>query len=98
MTLNKDNWCILPTVFGNFYMYDTQDLETIVLSFSPIEEIRNNPLLRMHSSCIASEVFGAKDCDCADQLHEAMKLIVNEGRGLIIYLHQEGRGHGLSKK
>jgi GTP cyclohydrolase II len=79
-------------------MYDTQDEEIRVLSFSPIENIGDNPLLRMHSSCIASEVFGAKDCDCADQLHEAMKLIANEGRGLIFHIHQEGRGHGLSTK
>jgi GTP cyclohydrolase II len=98
MTVNKDSWCILPTVFGDFRMYDTHDEEIRILSLSPIENIGDNPLLRMHSSCIASEVFGAKDCDCADQLHEAMKLIANEGRGLIIHIHQEGRGHGLSKK
>ncbi len=98
MILDKNNWCILPTRFGDFRMYDTLDEDIRVLSISPIENIGNNPLLRMHSSCIASEVFGAKDCDCADQLHEAMKLIADEGKGLIIHLNQEGRGHGLSKK
>ncbi len=98
MILNKDNWCVLPTRFGDFRMYDTQVEGVLLLSVSPIENIGNNPILRMHSSCIASEVFQAKDCDCADQLYESMKLIVNEGRGIIIYLYQEGRGHGLSKK
>ncbi len=49
-------------------------------------------------SCLASEVFGAMDCDCADQLRESMKRIAHEGRGLIIHMHQAGRGHGLSAK
>jgi len=56
------------------------------------------PLLRVHSSCRASEVFGALDCDCADQLMETMKRIASEGKGIIIYQQQEGRGHGLSIK
>lgn len=98
MTNNYKNWCVIPTNFGDFRMYDTQEEGVRLLSYSPIENIGDNPLIRIHSSCIASEVFGAKDCDCADQLHEAMKLIANEGRGLIIHVHQEGRGHGLSKK
>ena len=93
-----ENYCILPTEFGNFRMYDTKDEEICLLSYSPLENLGEKPLLRIHSSCIASEVFGAKDCDCADQLHEAMKIIASEGRGLIIHIHQEGRGHGLSRK
>jgi len=96
--LDKKNWCILPTIFGNFRMSDTQDEGIRVISVIPIEEINNNPLIRIHSSCIASQVFGAQDCDCRDQLHESMKLIANEKQGFIIHLHQEGRGHGLSKK
>lgn len=98
MNLNKDNWCVLPTKFGDLLMYDTQDEDIKLITASSIENIGDNPLLRMHSSCIASEVFGAKDCDCADQLHEAIKLLINERRGLIFHLNQEGRGHGLSKK
>lgn len=92
------NYCDLPTNVGIFRMYDTHNENVCLLSYSPIENIGSNPLVRIHSSCIASEVFGAKDCDCADQLHEAMKLIASEGNGLIIHIHQEGRGHGLSKK
>lgn len=100
MVINYDNWCELPSEYGKFRMYDLQDENVRLLSYGPIENIKinPNPLVRIHSSCIASEVFHARDCDCADQLHEAMKKITNEGSGLIIHLHQEGRGHGLSKK
>jgi len=56
------------------------------------------PLVRIHSQCITSEVFGSFRCDCSDQLEIAMRAIADEGRGLIIYEHQEGRGIGLMAK
>lgn len=93
-----DNWCILPTPMGDFRMYDTGDEALRVICLGSLREQGREPLLRLHSSCLASEVFGAMDCDCADQLRESMKRIAREGRGLIIHLHQEGRGHGLSQK
>ncbi len=93
-----DNWCTLPTPMGDFRMYDSLCEEVHLVCYGNIHELGDQPLLRMHSSCLASEVFGAQDCDCADQLRESMKLMANEGRGLIIHLHQEGRGHGLSTK
>ena len=93
-----DNWCILPTPMGDFRMYDTGDEALRVICLGNLRDQGRQPLLRLHSSCLASEVFGAMDCDCADQLRESMKRIAREGRGLIIHLHQEGRGHGLSKK
>jgi GTP cyclohydrolase II len=93
-----DNWCCLPTPMGEFRMYDAGSEDVHLVCFGDIREQGERPLLRMHSSCLASEVFDAMDCDCADQLRESMKLIANEGRGLIIHLHQEGRGQGLSKK
>lgn len=83
---------------GEFRMYDSGDDNVRVVCLGDIEDQGPEPLLRVHSSCLASEVFGALDCDCADQLREAMKLIATEGRGLIVHLHQEGRGHGLSQK
>lgn len=79
-------------------MYDSGDELLRVICLGDLREQGERPLLRVHSSCLASEVFGAGDCDCADQLRESMKLIATEGRGLIIHLHQEGRGHGLSLK
>src|SRR5260370_3028019 len=56
------------------------------------------PLLRMHSECFAGEVLGSLRCDCRDQLEIAMATIAEEGRGLVIYEHQEGRGIGLMAK
>lgn len=95
---NLDNWCVLPTPMGDFRMYDSGDEDLRVVCFGDLHQQNPDPLVRLHSSCLASEVFGARDCDCADQLRASMKLIADEGRGLVIHLHQEGRGHGLSKK
>jgi GTP cyclohydrolase II len=93
-----NSWCTLPTPMGDFRMYDSGDEHLRVVCLGDLREQGRRPLLRVHSSCLASEVFGAGDCDCADQLREAMKLIATEGRGLILHLHQEGRGQGLSLK
>ena len=93
-----DNWCTLPTDMGSFRMYDTGDEDIRIVCMGDLKDQGPKPLLRVHSSCIASEVFTAIDCDCGDQLREAMKMIATEGRGLIVHLHQEGRGHGLSHK
>jgi GTP cyclohydrolase II len=92
------SWCTLPTPIGEFRMYDAGDEHVRVVCIGEIEDQGPEPLLRVHSSCLASEVFGAVDCDCADQLREAMKLIATEGCGLVVHLNQEGRGHGLSRK
>ena len=92
------NWCTLPTPMGNFRMYDTGNEDIRLISMGDVDTLGELPFLRIHSSCLASEVFGAIDCDCADQLRESMKLIATEGEGIIIHLHQEGRGQGLSKK
>jgi GTP cyclohydrolase II len=56
------------------------------------------PLLRMHSQCFTGDVLGSLRCDCGDQLEFAMRTIAREGRGLLIYEHQEGRGIGLAAK
>lgn len=98
MKLRIDNWCILPTTIGDFRMYDTSNDNISVICMGDIQSQGELPLFRIHSSCRASEVFGALDCDCADQLTETMKSIAMEGRGLIMYQQQEGRGHGLSIK
>ena len=59
---------------------------------------RGAPLVRIHSQCFTSEVFGSLRCDCSDQLEIAMQRIAGEGCGLVIYEHQEGRGIGLMAK
>jgi len=98
MKLQFDNWCSLPTPMGEFLMYDTTNDDISVISMGDIHSQGKQPLFRVHSSCRASEVFGALDCDCADQLMETMKSIALEGKGIIVYQQQEGRGHGLSLK
>ncbi|MDC1106986.1 GTP cyclohydrolase II RibA [Prolixibacteraceae bacterium] len=90
--------CELPTKHGIFKMLDTNDESTRMIFLGNIKNNNKIPIVRIHSSCIASEVFGALDCDCADQLEHTMKLIAKEKYGIIIHLHQEGRGHGLSRK
>lgn len=98
MKLQLDNWCNLPTPMGKFRMYDTTNDNISVISMGDINLQGEQPLFRIHSSCRASEVFGSLDCDCADQLMETMKKIASEGKGIIVYKQQEGRGHGLSLK
>jgi 3,4-dihydroxy 2-butanone 4-phosphate synthase/GTP cyclohydrolase II len=55
-------------------------------------------LVRVHSECLTGDVFGSKRCDCGDQLHRAMEMIKKEGKGVILYMRQEGRGIGLPSK
>jgi 3,4-dihydroxy 2-butanone 4-phosphate synthase / GTP cyclohydrolase II len=55
-------------------------------------------LVRIHSQCLTGDVFGSKRCDCGDQLTRALEMIEQEGRGVLVYLHQEGRGIGLANK
>ncbi|WP_432463465.1 GTP cyclohydrolase II RibA [Agarivorans sp. QJM3NY_33] len=98
MLKSINNWCDLPTPMGTFRMYDSGDEGIRIISYGDIYSLTEGSLLRMHSSCLASEVFGAIDCDCADQLREAMKLMAHEQGGLIVHLHQEGRGLGLARK
>jgi 3,4-dihydroxy 2-butanone 4-phosphate synthase/GTP cyclohydrolase II len=80
-------------VFGN----DVDDSENVALvkgEISSDEEV----LVRVHSECLTGDVFGSKRCDCGDQLHKAMKMIKDEGKGVILYMRQEGRGIGLANK
>ncbi|TAN43042.1 MAG: bifunctional 3,4-dihydroxy-2-butanone-4-phosphate synthase/GTP cyclohydrolase II [Nitrospirae bacterium] len=55
-------------------------------------------LVRVHSECLTGDVFGSKRCDCGDQLHKAMEMISKEGKGVVLYMRQEGRGIGLANK
>jgi len=55
-------------------------------------------LVRVHSECLTGDVFGSMRCDCGAQLHEAMRMIEQEGRGVVVYMRQEGRGIGLMNK
>ena len=86
----------LPTIFGNFeaWVFENElDSGThIALVKGLIDEAPT--LVRVHSGCLTSDVFGSLRCDCRDQLHRAMAVIEKEGKGVLLYLNQEGRGIG----
>ncbi len=91
----------MPTAWGTFrlipFRQKSNGLEHIALfkgDVSSGEEL----LVRVHSSCMTGDIFGSQRCECGEQLHKAMELIEQEGRGVIVYLNQEGRGIGLMEK
>jgi 3,4-dihydroxy 2-butanone 4-phosphate synthase/GTP cyclohydrolase II len=91
----------LPTEYGEFsvYAYENQvDKQThVALVRGEIGDGRD-VLVRVHSQCLTGDVFHSARCDCGPQLDTAMKRIAAEGRGVLLYLHQEGRGIGLANK
>ncbi len=90
----------LPTIFGNFearvFENELDNGTHIALVKGLIDE--SPTLVRVHSGCLTSDVFGSLRCDCRDQLHRAMEMIEKEGKGVLLYLNQEGRGIGLLNK
>jgi GTP cyclohydrolase II len=92
-----------PSQFGFFRIYgfegrnDGRVEEAVVLKMGSLEE-GGPPLVRIHSQCLTGDVFHSLRCDCRAQLEIALKTIAAEGRGLLIYEHQEGRGIGLLNK
>ena len=91
----------MPTEHGHFrlipFRQKSNGLEHIALIKGEWNEDESIPV-RVHSSCMTGDIFGSQRCDCGAQLHEAMKLIDREGKGVIVYLNQEGRGIGLMNK
>ena len=91
----------MPTEYGHFrlipFRQKSNGLEHIALIKGEWNE--DEPVIvRVHSSCMTGDIFGSQRCDCGAQLHEAMKLIEKTGKGVIVYLNQEGRGIGLMNK
>lgn len=91
----------MPTEYGHFHIIPfrqkSNGLEHFALikgTWEPDEPI----LVRVHSSCATGDILGSKRCDCGDQLHKAMRMIDQEGKGVIVYMQQEGRGIGLMNK
>ena len=91
----------LPTEWGEWrivgYRNDVDAAEHVALVFGEVRD-GENVLVRMHSKCLTGDVFGSMRCDCGWQLHAAMRMIAEEGRGVVVYLDQEGRGIGLLNK
>lgn len=91
----------MPTEYGHFrivpFRQKSNGLEHVVLYKGQWKE--DEPLMvRMHSSCMTGDIFGSSRCDCGEQLHQAMRMIEKEGKGMVVYLSQEGRGIGLMNK
>lgn len=91
----------MPTEYGHFrlipFRQKSNGLEHIALIKGEWEA--DDPVLvRVHSSCMTGDIFGSERCDCGEQLHKAMRMIEKEGKGVVLYLNQEGRGIGLMAK
>lgn len=91
----------MPTEHGHFriipFRQKSNGLEHVALFKGEWKE--DEPVLvRMHSSCMTGDIFGSRRCDCGEQLHKAMELIEEAGKGVVVYLNQEGRGIGLMNK
>src|SRR5712671_2771657 len=93
-----------PSRFGHFRIYGFDGnyggevQECVVLRMGDVESSVEPPLVRIHSECLTGDVFHSLRCDCRMQLELSLNLIAQEGRGLLIYEHQEGRGIGLLNK
>jgi 3,4-dihydroxy 2-butanone 4-phosphate synthase / GTP cyclohydrolase II len=91
----------MPTEFGDFdlYLYRTQldNQHHLALVRGDVAG-KQNVLVRVHSECLTGDVFSSRRCDCGPQLHQAMRQVAEAGRGVIVYMRQEGRGIGLAPK
>ncbi len=91
----------MPTEFGDFdlYLYHSKldNHHHLALVRGDVAG-KKNVLVRVHSECLTGDVFGSRRCDCGPQLHQAMRQVAEAGRGVIVYMRQEGRGIGLAPK
>jgi 3,4-dihydroxy 2-butanone 4-phosphate synthase / GTP cyclohydrolase II len=89
----------LPTEFGEFdiHVYESPRETHLALVRGQLGD-GENVICRVHSSCVTGDIFHSERCDCGPQLHAALERIAEEGRGVVIYLNQEGRGIGLANK
>lgn len=99
--IKREEEVFLPTHWGNFKLiaYTQKDSNLTHLALKKGEWEKDEPVLcRVHSSCVTGDIFGSCKCDCGEQLHTAMQMIEKEGKGLVVYMSQEGRGIGLVNK
>jgi 3,4-dihydroxy 2-butanone 4-phosphate synthase/GTP cyclohydrolase II len=91
----------LPTEYGNFtlHLYSSEYDEQHHVAIVKGKIAPNEPtLVRVHSQCLTGDIFGSQRCDCGEQLRQALRMIEKEGRGVVLYMRQEGRGIGLENK
>ena len=99
--IERGDEVFLPTQHGNFRIIPFKQLSNGIEHIALIkgEWTRDEPILvRVHSSCMTGDIFGSKRCDCGDQLDQSLALIEKEGKGVLVYMQQEGRGIGLMNK
>ncbi len=99
--VRREASAFFPTKYGEFTIYGYENtvngdhhVALVMGEISPDEPV----LCRVHSECLTGDVFGSRRCDCGEQLEEALKMIAAEGKGVLLYLRQEGRGIGLINK
>ena len=91
----------MPTEYGHFRLIPFRQKDNGLEHIAIIKGDITTPepvLMRVHSSCATGDIFGSQRCDCGEQLHQSLRMIEKEGRGLLLYLNQEGRGIGLMDK
>lgn len=91
----------MPTEYGDFHLIPFEQKSNGLTHVALIKgtwEKEEPILVRVHSSCATGDIFGSKRCECGEQLHKAMQMVQEEGKGVIVYLNQEGRGIGLMAK
>lgn len=99
--INREIEVDMPTEHGHFKLVaykQTNTLETHLALVKGTWEKDEPVLVRVHSSCVTGDIFGSCRCDCGNQLHQAMEMVDKEGKGVVLYMKQEGRGIGLLNK
>jgi len=99
--IEKEETVDLPTEWGNFKLTLYREITSGQLHMALTKGTwkKGEPIMvRVHSSCMTGDIFGSCRCDCGTQLHKAMQMVEKEGKGVIIYMNQEGRGIGLANK
>ena len=99
--ITKETSVKMPTAYGDFDLtaYKQINTDETHLALTKGSWQKDEPILvRVHSSCVTGDIFGSCRCDCGEQLHNAMKMVDEAGQGIVLYMHQEGRGIGLINK
>jgi len=101
VNIERGETVFLPTMYGDFQLTPFRDLATglehVALTKGTWEE-DEEVLCRVHSSCATGDIFASRKCECGEQLHRAMQMISEAGKGILVYMNQEGRGIGLMNK
>ena len=91
----------MPTEYGDFTLYAYKQISTGEIHMALVKgtwEDEEPVMVRVHSSCMTGDIFGSARCDCGEQLHAAMRMVEEKGKGIVLYMKQEGRGIGLLNK